>query len=76
MRLQGDFGMLSFPVSFDLGLPFSEYRKDQQFLTSVPWCPGELQEFLKHAIPDYLARGADPFSLRLSNKKRQQPTQQ
>ena len=27
------------------------------------------QEFLKHAIPDYLVRGTDLFSLRLSNKK-------
>ena len=34
-----------------------------QWQTSVP------QEFLKNAIPDYLVRGTDPFSLRLSNKK-------
>ena len=27
------------------------------------------QDFLKHAIPDYLVRGTDLFSLRLSNKK-------
>ena len=31
--------------------------------TAVP------QEFLKHAAPDYLVRGTDLFSLRLSNKK-------
>ena len=37
----------------------------QQFPTRVQW----LQEFLKPAIPDYLVRGADLFSLRLSNKK-------
>ena len=30
---------------------------------------GMLQEFLKHAIPDYLLRGTDHFSLRLSKKK-------
>ena len=33
-------------------------------------------QFFKHAICDYLVRGTDLFSLRLSNKKRQQPTQQ
>ena len=33
------------------------------FSTSVP------QEFIKHALLDYLVRGADLFSLRLSNKK-------
>ena len=33
------------------------------FQTGVP------QEFLKHAIPDYLVRGTDLLSLRLSNKK-------
>ena len=27
------------------------------------------QEFLKHAIPDYLVRGTDLFSLKLSNKQ-------
>ena len=27
------------------------------------------QEFLKHAVPDYLVRGTDLFSLRWSNKK-------
>ena len=26
------------------------------------------QEFLEHSIPDYLIRGTDLFSLRLSNK--------
>ena len=31
--------------------------------------PGGLQEFLKHATPDYLIRGTDLFFLRLSNKK-------
>ena len=35
-----------------------------------------LQEFLKYAIPDCLARGTDLFSLRCSNKKIQLPTQQ
>ena len=34
---------------------------EQQFPISV------LQEFLKHAIPNYLVRGTDLFSLRLSN---------
>ena len=38
-------------------------RLNQQFLAGVP------QEFLKHAIPDYLVRGTNLFSLRLSNKK-------
>ena len=33
------------------------------FSNSVP------QEFFKHAIPDYLVRGMDLFSLTLSNKK-------
>ena len=28
-----------------------------------------MQEFSKHAIPDYLVRGTDLISLRLSNKK-------
>ena len=32
-------------------------------LTSVP------QDFLKHTIPDYLVRGTDLFSLRLSIKQ-------
>ena len=36
---------------------------EQQFSTVVP------QEFLKHAMPDYLARGTDLFSLKLSGKK-------
>ena len=31
---------------------------------------GGLQGFLKHAIPDYLVRGTDLFSLRLSNKRK------
>ena len=35
----------------------------QQFSTSI------LQGFLKHAMPDYLVRGTDLFSLRLSNKR-------
>ena len=35
----------------------------QRFSTSV------LQEFLKHAIPDYLVKGTDIFFLWLSNKK-------
>ena len=35
----------------------------QQYSTGVP------QEFLKHAIPDYLVRGTDLFSLTLSNRK-------
>ena len=35
---------------------------DQQFPAGV------LQEFLKHAIPDYLVRGTYLCSLRLSNK--------
>ena len=30
---------------------------------------GVLQEFLKHAIPDYLVRSTDLFSFRLSNNK-------
>ena len=30
---------------------------------------GAPQDFLSHAIPDYLVRGTDLFSLRLSNKK-------
>ena len=34
---------------------------NQQFSTGVP------HKFLKHAIPDYLVRGTDIFSLRLSN---------
>ena len=39
------------------------HTKMQRFSTSVP------QEFIKHAIPDYLVRGTDLFSLRSSNKK-------
>ena len=35
----------------------------QRFSTGVP------QEFLKHAVPDYLARGTNLFSLRLSKEK-------
>ena len=35
----------------------------QQFSTGVP------QEFLKHAVADYLVWGTDLLSLRLSNKK-------
>ena len=35
-----------------------------------------VEEFLVHAVPDYLVRGPDLFSLRLSNKKWQQPTRQ
>ena len=38
-------------------------RIEEQFSTSVP------QEFFKHAMPDYLIRGTDLFSFRLSNKK-------
>ena len=34
----------------------------QQFSIGVP------EELLKHAIPDYLVRGTDLFSLRLSKK--------
>ena len=34
----------------------------QRFSTGMP------QEFLKHGVPDYLARGTDGFSLRLPNK--------
>ena len=30
----------------------------------MPWHTGVLQEFLKHASPDYLATGTDLFSLR------------
>ena len=36
---------------------------DQGFSTGV------LQEFVEHAVPDYLCRGTDLFFLRLSNKK-------
>ena len=36
---------------------------EQQFSSSVQ------QEILKHAIPDYLLRATDLFTLRLSNKK-------
>ena len=38
-------------------------------LTSVSWHTGGLQEFWKHAAPEYLVRGADFFSPRLSNEK-------
>ena len=34
--------------------------------SAAHWC---VREFLKHAIPDYLVRSTDLFSLRLSNKK-------
>ena len=37
---------------------------DQGFSTGV------LQEFVEHAVPDYLCRGTDLFFLRLSNKKK------
>ena len=36
---------------------------EQQFSTGV------LEQLLKHAIADYVVRGTDLFSLRLSNKK-------
>ena len=40
------------------------------FFSLAQWCSASvLQEFLKHATPEYLVRGTDPFSLRLSNKK-------
>ena len=35
-------------------------------LRSAIWV---LQEFLKHAIPDYLVSGSDLFSLRMSKKR-------
>ena len=40
------------------------YQVRQRFSTGVP------QEFLKHAVPDYLVKGTDLFSLRLSNLKK------
>ena len=40
----------------------AENAFNQQFSTGI------LQEFLKHAVPDYLVRSADLFPLRLSNK--------
>ena len=39
------------------------HRLEGWFSTSVP------QELFKHAIPDYVVRGTDHFSPRLSNKK-------
>ena len=48
----------------------------RQFLTGVPRHTGVPQECLKHATPDYLVRGTNHLSFRLSNKKWQQPTQQ
>ena len=48
----------------------------QRMLTSGPRHTVLPQEFLKHAISDYLAKGTYFFSLRLSNfKKWQQPIQ-
>ena len=41
----------------------AHYGPEQGFSSGVP------QEFLKHAMPDYLARGTDLFSLKLSGKK-------
>ena len=53
-------GTLMDTICFVSGRGFSVR---QRFSTSV------LQEFLKHAIPDYLVWGTDLFSLRLLNKK-------
>ena len=41
----------------------------QWFSTSLPGHTGEPQELWKHAGPDCLVRGADLFSLRLSDKE-------
>ena len=42
-------------------------REVDEILLNEQVSTGVLQEFLKHAIPDYLVRGTDLFSLRLSN---------
>ena len=39
----------------------------QWFSPGAPYHSGVPQEFLKHGVPDYLVRGTDLFSLRLSN---------
>ena len=54
-------------------LPFFDTYTLQPFLLYIHYSRpmifnSVLQEFLKHAIPDYLVRGTDLFSLRLSNK--------
>ena len=45
--------------------------KQDYMLCSLPkqFSTGVLQEFLKHAISDYLVKGTDLFFFRLSNKK-------
>ena len=44
-------------------MTLDKYDPEQRFSTGVP------EEFLKHAISDYLVRGTDLFSFRLSSKK-------
>ena len=50
------------------GFSFFHYLV-QRFSTGVP------QAFLKHVIPDYLVKGTDLFSLRWSNKKKNDSSQ-
>ena len=44
-------------------------RSQQRLRLTQRFSTGGPREVLKHAIPDYLVRGTDLFSLRLSNKK-------
>ena len=59
-RLLGNFAATIF-VCVCVCVGWGHVCVKQQIATGV------LQEFLKHAFPDYLVRGTDLFSLRLSS---------
>ena len=52
-----------------MGLGKAVTSVGQGFSTALPGHTDVLQALLKHATPDYLVRGTNFFSLRLSIKK-------
>ena len=46
-----------------------DYSSNFQLVPCHKRHSGAPQEFLKHEIPDYVEKGTDLFSLRLSNQK-------
>ena len=61
--------IISYMNMFKKWRNFRNIASIQQFSADLPPHTGVPQEFLKHAIPDYLVRSNDLFSLTLSNKK-------
>lgn len=68
---------MNFETEFEMGqilaLNFQTYGirwVNTKFLEPLccKWHTSMPEEFLEHSIPDYLVRGSDHFSLRLSNK--------